>query len=126
MQALRFKLLPMVAVVVIGMAVGWFGVAHALGPYADDTYGSCHYFGSSSMGWPYTSVIATGKVSGTCDQMYHVHGYFWGSDLQWHYAEKTDYSNTQIQVSWTYWTDNVYGYHKYPSSNPTTLESWDY
>ena len=49
----------------------------------------------------------------------------WGADSQWHYDEVTDYTNTNVQISWTQWTNNVYGYHRYPNI-PPTHETWDY
>lgn len=107
-----------------GASAGWFGVAQALGPTDSWSFSGCNVSASSSAFYPLTSQIKTAG-SGTCGSLFHVHGYFWGADSQWHYDEVTDYTNTSAQISWTQWTNNVYGYHRYPNI-PPTHETWDY
>jgi hypothetical protein len=42
-----------------------------------------------------------------------VHAYYWGSDSAWHYFEHETFS-APAHTSYSFWTDNVWGYHKYP------------
>jgi hypothetical protein len=63
------------------------------------------------------------KESGTCILQWHVHAYFWGSDNQWHYLENTGYG-TFVSVNWTWWTNNVYGYHTYGASPTYTTNAF--
>ena len=83
------------------------------------TYGTCaDVVGSSSISqYPPTNIStsSTGKShSTTCNLQFHVHAYFNGSDNVYHYYEASGYAATQIQVSFLYWSNSVYGYHQYP------------
>lgn len=105
-----------------------FAAAHAAVTVTEySSYGACSYFGSSSFSNnppdPVTiSSGKTGKSSGTCNDQFHVHTYFWGSDSQYHYYEKTDYAATNISVVFClsqgggtcYWSNDVISYHNYP------------
>lgn len=114
-----------VGLVLLLACAGAWSVQAANPHYQFADNGVCYWQGKSAFN--YTPIIATsstGKsVASFCSFQFHVHAYFWGSDGQWHYYEKTDYAATQIQVSYPYWTDNVYGYHEYFAMPGTQLQT---
>jgi hypothetical protein len=116
------RLRPTVVAIIALAALAGSALAYAVNPdVGHSTSGSCNWFRESVFTYSPSNlgISYTGKDSGTCDSQYHVHAYFWGSDLAWHYYEKTDYASTQIQVSYPWWTDNIYGYHQYPAGTTT-------
>src|SRR5689334_18977409 len=86
--------------------------------YNSYTYGSCTFFGSSDFSYSPVNISTskTGKQSGTCNDQFHVHAYFYYDATHYIYDEKTDYANTNILV---YVSGTpiiaVWGYHRYPS-----------
>lgn len=112
---------------ILSVAV-WTSV-FASNPHAVDLpdYGSCGTRGQSSFVWGSGAAGSsyTGYRSGSCSGQYDVHAYFLGSDSQWHYLETQSYSSP-AQVTFYYWTGEIYGYHKYPYGSSNTADTHAY
>lgn len=80
---------------------------------------SCYYSGLSEFtpdyGW-WGFATTNPDTPSYCTGQKHVHAYFWGSDYAWHYAERTEYTGGALTASYTWWTNDVYGYHNYPGA----------
>lgn len=128
-QHKRQSLLAVLALGAVTVLASQWGAAWAsVSDTKFDHHPNCTiYFGTSSysINPPDAFTIAsasTGKYQGTCNDQFHVHTYFWGSDSQYHYYEKTDNAATQIQVVFSltgsgppyYWSNDVISYHHYP------------
>lgn len=80
-------------------------------------------FAYSPSNFAYSNTI---KYSGySCASDYDVHAYFWGSDYQWYYFEQIA-GSPGAQVEFPWWTNNIYGYHKHPSTSSTTWNTHAY
>ena len=115
----RWRQLVLISAAVSALAVG---VGVAANPSANPfSYGTCNAKGLSSFIWSPGNYAQsdTRYNGGSCTDTWHVHAYYWGSDSQWHYEERTT-SASPAATSYWFWTDNVWGYHKYPAWSGTT------
>lgn len=72
---------------------------------------NCQAVGESAIEQSEHGDSSTYTYAGACSALFHVHAYFWGSDSQYHYMEDT--SGTIAIVIYSYWTNDIYGYHQY-------------
>jgi hypothetical protein len=90
----------------------------------------CGYQGSIYFTGSPPSQVSTSIDWANCSNLtVHVHGWFWGSDSQWHYEEDNRVNPQCCAIAiWSYWTDNIYGYHNlaYGSSISTTAETHEW
>ncbi|MBI2767174.1 MAG: hypothetical protein HYX53_14860 [Chloroflexi bacterium] len=96
--------------------------------YYVSTNSSCTYIEVTSSFTGSPAYSNTGYWYGSnCPTSYHVHAYFWDSDYEYHYYENTysgGYGTAQVTFQW--WTNDIYGYHKAPSTSSTTWETHAY
>lgn len=126
----------MVVFVVVACGSLLFGVLSARAALFSSTttltYLNCSFYGASQIDrapYPDLGEARTYRVSGTCDQLFDVHAYFFDGNLIEHYGENQRYWSSSFpgaSIPFPWYTVSMYGYHKYPFGSPTTWETHAY